>query len=305
MSCLYTHATAPQGVAGCVALSEDEDEAMSCLYTHATAPQGAAGCVALSEDGTRGISGGSDSTVMLWDVARGAQIANLRGHRGQVRCVAMLDERRFLSAGADGLGRVWDVRARSGSCAATLDGHVDAVTCFGTDGSGTQIVTGSRDRTIRVWDIRVGGRPLHTLQGHRDWVTSIHVQGSGSAAVIGSGSLDWTARVWSATSGSCEAVLTGHGGGVTAVHVAIKGGAGAGRGMPPGADDPLADLLMRQVDSLMKEKGGLAQEVDRLQRENDSLHELVGFLSHQLEQRGGAELDVEELSVFLEEAASL
>ena len=52
----------------------------------------------------------------------------------------------------------------------TLRGHLDAVTSVAFSPDGQRIVTGSRDKTAKVWDA-ASGKELLTLKGHRDEVT--------------------------------------------------------------------------------------------------------------------------------------
>ncbi|THG93604.1 hypothetical protein EW026_g7675 [Hermanssonia centrifuga] len=53
---------------------------------------------------------------------------------------------------------IWEPRARR------LSGHTDSVYCLEFDSS--RIITGSRDRTIKVWSVKTG-RCLATITGHR------------------------------------------------------------------------------------------------------------------------------------------
>src|SRR5947199_94675 len=62
------------------------------------------------------------------------------------------------------------------------------------DPSGTRVVSGSHDHTIRVWSTH-SCTCLHTLQGHSDAVTSVAFDPSGTRVV--SGSDDRTIRMWS------------------------------------------------------------------------------------------------------------
>ena len=55
----------------------------------------------------------------------------------------------------------------------------DAASCIAFSPDGNQIVTGSNDRSVRVWDANSGGQ-LRELQGHTDRVTSISFSGDGS-----------------------------------------------------------------------------------------------------------------------------
>ncbi|KIK59334.1 hypothetical protein GYMLUDRAFT_245403, partial [Collybiopsis luxurians FD-317 M1] len=65
---------------------------------------------------------------------------------------------------------------------------------------GTRIVSGSDDRTVRIWDATTGtqiGNPLH---GHDDSVQSVAFSPDGTRIV--SGSDDRTVRVWDVTTGT-------------------------------------------------------------------------------------------------------
>lgn len=67
------------------------------------------------------------------------------------------------------------------------------------------VVTGSRDFTLRVWDIELG-TAKHVLHGHQNSVRCLDISGN----VLVSGSYDNTARVWDLTTGECRHVLLGH-----------------------------------------------------------------------------------------------
>ena len=79
-------------------------------------------------DGRRVVSGSSDNTLKVWDVATGQCVATLEGHSKDVWCVAMFpDGRRVVSASDDKTLKVWDVV--TGKCVATLQGHRSGVRC--------------------------------------------------------------------------------------------------------------------------------------------------------------------------------
>jgi len=96
--------------------------------------------------------------------------------------------------------------------AATLEGAGDLGMAFGSDGA--LLATGSRNRTVQVWDPATGER-LRSLQSHSGGVTTVAF--SPDATVLASGSYDATVRVWNPATGKCLRILEGHTGPVLGV----------------------------------------------------------------------------------------
>ena len=80
----------------------------------------------------------------------------------------------------------------------TLVGHEAAVHTIAYNDDGTQVVTGSADATVRVWDT-TDGALLQTLAGHTDTVRTVAFSPDGR--VIASASGDETMRLWSSETG--------------------------------------------------------------------------------------------------------
>ena len=89
--------------------------------------------------------------------------------------------------------RVWD--AKSGNQLRELHGHTDRVTSVSFSPDGNQIVSGSDDRSVRVWDAKSGKE----LQGHTGRVASVSFSPGGNQVV--SGSYARSVRVCDAKSG--------------------------------------------------------------------------------------------------------
>jgi WD40 repeat protein len=67
------------------------------------------------------------------------------------------------------------------------------VSAVALSGDGRFAVSGSYDRSLRVWDLQ-GKQPPRTPQGHADRVKAVALCGDGRFAV--SGSSDRSVRVW-------------------------------------------------------------------------------------------------------------
>ena len=64
------------------------------------------------------------------------------------------------------------------------------------------MVSGSDDRTVRVWDAATGALAADPFTGHTDWVRSVAVGQLDGRTIVVSGSSDWTVRVWDADGGA-------------------------------------------------------------------------------------------------------
>jgi WD40 repeat protein len=115
----------------------------------------------------------------------------------------------------DGFRQAWEYRHLRDLCrrkAMPLSRHADWVTtvCYRPDGR--QLVSGSRDRTLKVWDARTG-QVLLDLAGHTGTVFSAAYSPDGTRVI--SGSSDRTLKVWDAVTGRCLLTLQGHAAGVS------------------------------------------------------------------------------------------
>ena len=112
--------------------------------------RGSVEAVALQEALSLALTASMDGRVIVWDL----QTLSVRGeceHGGGVSLLAKLsaDSPAFLTAGAEGVVRLWDART-SGSQRA-WSGHRDAILDMAL--ADQLIVTGSEDGTTRVFSL--------------------------------------------------------------------------------------------------------------------------------------------------------
>jgi len=94
-----------------------------------------------------------------------------------------------------------------------LKGHNGWVTCIATSENPDMILTGSRDKTLMVWNITKEsdqnyGQPRRCLTGHNHYVEDVVISSDGQFAL--SGSWDSTLRLWDLSTGTTARRFVGH-----------------------------------------------------------------------------------------------
>ncbi|KFG86115.1 coronin-6 [Metarhizium anisopliae] len=122
-------------------------------------------------------SGSEDGKVFVWEVPRDftlytdaeditdvSPVGKLAGHSRKVGQVLFnpAAENILASASGDFTIKIWDVGTGQASLALK---HSDIVQSLSWNASGTMLVTTSRDKKIRVWDVRQE-KPVHEAAGH-------------------------------------------------------------------------------------------------------------------------------------------
>lgn len=160
------------------------------------------------------ITGSSDRSMRVWDIARGRSLQTINC-QSSCNDIAVTVGGQFASAHQDGVVRFWDTRTKH-LVHEMKALHQDQCTSVSFSCSGNQLLTNSRDHTLRVIDPRTY-ESVATLQhqGYQcgfDWCkASLSPDGLYATAGSSSGSL----FVWNTRSGKLEKELrVGHQGAI-------------------------------------------------------------------------------------------
>ena len=181
------------------------------------------------------LSASRDKTIKMWELSTGFAVRTLSGHREWVRMVRVSGDGQLVaSCSNDQTVRVWQLA--TGQCRAELREHEHVVECIAwapdsaaesindalkdaggaADGSrpGPFLVSGSRDKSIRFWDVSAG-ICLFSLLGHDNWVRSLRFHPHGRFLL--SASDDKTIRIWAIANRRCQKSIEAHSHFVTSV----------------------------------------------------------------------------------------
>ncbi|HEY6565211.1 MAG TPA: protein kinase, partial [Pirellulaceae bacterium] len=178
------------------------------------AHNGFATAVAFDGSGRILATAGGDSYVRVWDLADwmappkvsaspSADTVALCVHPTLPRVAVAKDFNSRRAAQVNGNPRIEIIDFESNTLLKSLKGHEDWLTSVAYHPEGKQIISGSKDRTVRVWDAEQGTIE-RTLSGHTDVVTGVAYVLGGTRIV--SGSQDRTIRLWNAATGATERI---------------------------------------------------------------------------------------------------
>ncbi len=180
---------------------------------------GSVQAVALAPAGKQAISGSTDKTIRLWNIDCLPDNRDNRGHKEPVALIALTaDGGRTISGTRSGELVVWESQTtESGEmigvankgllpapATAATSRHKDRVNSLSISADGKLAVTGSRDRTLRLWDVERATCRL-VLKGHNREILDAEISADGRRIV--SFSKDQTLRLWEAASGRCLRIL--------------------------------------------------------------------------------------------------
>jgi WD40 repeat protein len=172
------------------------------INAHTTPTPSPVYCVAWSPDGKQVISGSLDRTLKLWDAAAGTLVREFKAYNekkvplpafaaGSTAYVAPPSRTTPLSLA---------VTLLAGGAKEVPQGHRDGVFCVAFSPDGKAIVSGSSDRTIKIWNVADGsvirecvnptlkaatdaGAALAPPQAHPGWIYNLRFTPDGKSLV--------------------------------------------------------------------------------------------------------------------------
>ncbi|NTV51196.1 MAG: DUF4365 domain-containing protein [Geobacteraceae bacterium] len=161
---------------------------------------------ALFSDGKKVLAVNRKGSLGLWEISSGRLLRVFQHTGSQIESLAVSSTDKFAVYG-DSAGRI-TVRSLDDSIdfENIWQGHAGKVSALKILRDGDILITGSIDKTIRIWDCDTGNC-LGILEGHNGPICSLAVL-SERQIVVSAGGSDRTVRFWDWKSGVCISVLT-------------------------------------------------------------------------------------------------
>ena len=160
------------------------------------------------------ISSSKDNFIYIYKTKDIQQLNEFQAHSEAVYDIAILDDKSqlFATCSADKNIKIWN----DSKLIANLIGHNDYVYSLVYSAVNKLLISGSRDRSIKLWNI-TNNTLLATLFEHQDSIISLAL--FPNEITLASGSCDFTIIIWNLNSFSVNQTLNGHSGCVNALTV--------------------------------------------------------------------------------------
>lgn len=177
------------------------------------------------------VSGSRDQNLIYWEITEKKQIDGdqewgtpkrvLHGHSHFVEDLSLsIDSRFALSASWDHTLRLWDL-AQGKSTKTFVDHTKDTLSCsFSADNR--LIVSGGRDKNIKIWNTVAECKFTVEDDNHTDWVSAVRFSPDTKNNILVTGSWDGTIKVWDSSTMTLQNTFVGHTNSITSLAFAQK-----------------------------------------------------------------------------------
>jgi WD40 repeat protein len=165
--------------------------------------------LAFSPDSQRLAAGDFDGNLFVWELPSGRRLASFQSHHLRIRSLAFSPDGKMLAtASSDDSVKLWSLvrRPTSESTAETLEeihtllGHEACVVALGFAPDGRNLITGSGDGVVKLWNTATG-RERASWLAHKpeQGVTSLACSPDGQT--LATAGLDRTVKLWNLANG--------------------------------------------------------------------------------------------------------
>jgi serine/threonine protein kinase len=173
--------------------------------------------VRFAPDGRHLASGGKDGMLLYWDVETGQIVRRFPKHPQEIRSIAFSPASDHIASASGFTVRLYDVRGQE---LRRFSGHSGSIKCLAFSADGKRLITGSDDKTIRLWDVSTG-REIQRFSRHTAGITALAFRAD--TTQFASASRDQTVRLWDLRSGLEVGTLDAHAGTVLDIAVSPDG----------------------------------------------------------------------------------
>lgn len=116
----------------------------------------------------RSISGTNSGNIIIWNLRPKTHPFQLTGHKGSITDLSINPTETLLasSSSSDGIIRLWDLSGKS----KLLRAHPLPVRSVDFSNNGNYILTGSNDKTVRIYSLFPKIKYIASYKGHLNWV---------------------------------------------------------------------------------------------------------------------------------------
>ena len=168
--------------------------------------------ISFSPNGKRLVSTSEDSTVKVWILSSGRCLHSYCGPVFSINSSSFGSDGKHIVSACYCGAFIWEVSKDGPRKRIDLEGHTDNVNTAFFSPNGKQVVTASKDKTIRIYNA-LTGKCKRILTGHSEEVTFASFSPDGKYVI--STSRDKKIRIWNSTSGKCIHIYDGHADDVT------------------------------------------------------------------------------------------